>query len=72
MTTPQTSALRTGVLANRSLRMAVDGAFLALALVWMIQDWMHHSAWTAGFWCLIAGFWVAMLAFDSRRSDLRR
>ena len=72
MTTPQTSALRTGVLANRSLRMALDGAFLALALVWMIQDWMHHSALTAGFWCLIAGFWVAMLAFDSRRGDLRR
>ena len=72
MTTVQTPADRPGILANRSLRLAIDGAFLALALIWMIQDWQHRSAWTAGFWCLVAAFWVAMLAFDSRRGDLRR
>jgi hypothetical protein len=70
MTTAQTAATPRTVLTSRPLRMAVDGAFLALALVWMVQDWLHHSPWTAGAWAAIATFWVAVLAVDSRRADL--
>jgi hypothetical protein len=70
MTTAQTSARRTSALTNRPFRLAIDGAFLALALIWMIQDWDHHSVWTAAFWAALAAFWMAMLAFDSRRADL--
>jgi len=68
MATVQTAPPRTNVFASRPVRLAVDALFLVLALVWMTQDWQHHSVWTAAFWGVLAAFWVAMLAIDRRRT----